>query len=130
MDPTDPTVTQLIFLESGGFAGLQRGCTVEPSALPDAPRHELQSLVQQTSREQASTLAPVPNMPDMQTYTLELVMQPADQNLGAAPPLPGKAQQQQQAQHRVLHFPASDVPNDVSLLIDFLRDQARPIEQR
>jgi hypothetical protein len=122
MDPTDPTVTQLIFLESGGFTGLQRGCTVEPSALPALPRTELQSLLQQTPPMQVGASSPtVPAMPDMQTYTLELVMQPPGQDgsaSGAAGP------------HRVLTYPASDVPADLSELFEFLREQARPIKPR
>jgi hypothetical protein len=117
-----PTVTQLIFLESGGFTGLQRGCTVEPSALPEVPRTELQSLLLQTPPTQVGAQSqPAPAMPDMQTYTLELVMQPPDQegdNSGPAPP------------HRVLRYPASDVPADLSELFEFLHEQARPIELR
>lgn len=54
----DATVTQLIFLESGGFAGLQRGCTLEPSALPELPRHELQSLLHQALPGQVGALPP------------------------------------------------------------------------
>lgn len=118
----DPTVTQLIFLESGGFTGLQRGCTVEPSALPEVPRTELQSLLQQTAPTQVGAQSLTePVMPDMQTYTLELVMQaPAHAASApeAAPP------------HRVLRYPASDVPEDLSELFEFLREQARPIEPR
>jgi hypothetical protein len=122
----NPTVTQLIFVESGGFAGLQRGCTLEPSALPEVPRTELQSLVQQTlspaQLDKMGAPAPVvPAMPDMQTYTLELVMQPPAQEASAS---------EAARQHRVLTYPASDVPSDLSELIGFLREQARPIEPR
>jgi hypothetical protein len=126
MDPTDPTVTQLIFLESGGFTGLQRGCTVEPSALPELPRTELQSLVQQTLSpaqmgEMGASSPVVPAMPDMQTYTLELVMRPPGQEASAS---------EAARQHRVLTYPASDVPADLSELFGFLREQSRPIEPR
>jgi hypothetical protein len=117
----DPTVTQLIFLESGGFTGLQRGCTMEPSALPAVPRTELQSLLQQTPPMQVGAETPAMAMPDMQTYTLELVMQPRDQAASEAEAAP---------QHRVLSYPASDVPADLSELFEFLREQARPIEPR
>ena len=119
----DPTVTQLIFLESGGFAGLQRGCTVEPSALPDLPRTELQSLVHQTTSpaQVGASSQRAPAMPDMQTYTLELIMQPPGQGAGTA---------EASRQHRVLTYPASDVPADLSELFGFLREQARPIEPR
>jgi hypothetical protein len=120
-NPRDPTVTQLIFLESGGFAGLQRGCTVEPSSLPEVPRTELQSLLQQTPSAQVGASHAAPAMPDMQTYTLELVMKPPGQEASA----PGAGHQ-----HRVLTYPASDVPSDLSELIGFLREQARPIEPR
>lgn len=118
----DRTVTQLIYLESGGLTGLQRGCTVEPSALPEVPRTELQSLLQQTTPAQVGASSPaVPGMPDMQTYTLELVMQASsgDDSTSAAAP-----------QHRVLRYPASDVPGDLSKLFDFLREQARPLKPR
>jgi hypothetical protein len=115
-----PTVSQLIFVESGGFAGLERGCTVDLSALPDRPRSELQSLLQHAAPAQAGALSPSARaMPDMQTYTLELVMQPPGQETSA----PEATQQ-----HRVLTYPASDVPSDLSALFSFLREQARPIE--
>ena len=118
----DATVTQLIFLESGGFAGLQRGCTLEPSALPELPRHELQSLLHQALPGQVGALPPsVLSMPDMQTYTLELVMQPPAHEASSAEAAP---------QHRVLRFPASDVPADLSELFEFLREHARPLEPR
>jgi hypothetical protein len=117
----DPTVTQLIFLESGGFTGLQRGCTVAPSALPEVPRTELQSLLQQTPPMQVGAQTPATAMPDMQTYTLELVMQPQG---------PAASDMEAAAQHRVLSYPASDVPADLSELFEFLREQARPIEPR
>ena len=39
-------VILLIFTESGGFAGLKRGCSVAPAALPERPREELQGLLQ------------------------------------------------------------------------------------
>jgi hypothetical protein len=108
----DLMVTRLIFRESGGFAGLQRGCTVEPEALPERPRSELQGLVERPghSGDLAAAPAQAASMPDMQTYTLELVMR--------AEPLP---------EHRVLHYPASDVPADVSALIGFLREHAKPL---
>ena len=116
----DPTVTQLIYLESGGFSGLQRGCTVEPSALPEVPRTELQSLLQQAPAAQGGASSPAgPAMRDMQTYTLELVMQPPGEKASA----PEAARQ-----HRVLTYPASDVPADLSELFGFLREQARPIK--
>lgn len=114
------TVTQLIFLESGGFTGLQRGCTVEPSALPELPRTELQSLLQQTPPTQVRAQSPpAAPMPDMPTYTLELVMQ-APQHAASTP--------EAAPQHRVLRYPASDVPDDLSELFDFLHAQARPVE--
>jgi hypothetical protein len=121
-----PTVTQLIFIESGGFTGLQRGCTLEPSALPQLPRTELQSLVQQTASTPAgahvgASPPSIPAMPDMQTYTLELVMQPPERQSDAA---------KSGHEHRVLTYPASDVPADLSELFSFLREQARPIEQQ
>jgi hypothetical protein len=107
----DMTVTQLIFRETGGFAGLQRGCTVEPEALPELPRTELQGLVERPELpgNRAALAAQADSMPDMQIYTLELIMREA------------------QSGHRVLRYPASDVPADVSELIGFLREHARPL---
>jgi len=118
----DSTVTQLIFLESGGFTGLQRGCVVVPAALPERPLSELQQLVQQTSPSGTDTVsAGAAVMPDRQTYTLELVLQPRDAAAGDTGEYP---------QHRVLTYPASDVPADLSGLFEFLREQARPMEPR
>jgi hypothetical protein len=117
------TITQLIFKESGGFAGLQRGYTTAPQALPQVPRGQLQLLLQRPEPA-AHAHNPALNMPDMQVYTLELVIEPAalaptpcdPQHLTALP-----------ARHVVLQFPASDVPDDVSALIEFLREQAHPL---
>ncbi len=112
-------IKQLIFRESGGFAGLQRGCTMEPAALPEVPRSELEELVERRADEAAAADAPAQlgaaaAMPDMQLYTLELIL------ARAAEPAP-------QPEHRVLHYPASDVPRDVSALIEFLREHAKPL---
>ena len=117
----DDTISRLIFRESGGFTGLQRGCTVEAAALPAAPRGELQSLLQEPSLARGGA---VPDMPDMQVYTLELVMRPDAQAEGESA-TPGTA-----PQHRVLRYPASDVPEDLSALIGYLRDHARPLDPR
>lgn len=100
-------VILLIFTESGGFAGLKRGCTVAPAALPERPREELQVLLQQPFEPPR-----VDPSPDMQVYTLELVT---------------ANEAEQQAHHRVLQYPASDVPEDLSELIGFLREHAEPI---
>jgi hypothetical protein len=123
----DVTVTGLTFVESGGFTGLLRGCTLEPAALPDVPRFELQGLAQETTGASDGTFAnghldnssDMRDMRDMQVYTLELVMQaaPGRDAPGAAGP-----------RHRVLRFAASDVPDNVSALIEFLRDRARPLK--
>ena len=117
-------VTQLIFTESGGFTGLQRGCTLPPDALPEAPRGQLQSLLLQP--EQANAQASAVSMPDMQLYTLELLTQPED--MPAAAPAATEAQAaQSETQHRVLRYPADDVPDDVADLIEFLRERAQPM---
>jgi hypothetical protein len=103
-------VILLIFTESGGFAGLKRGCTVAPAALPERPREALQGLLQQPPEPQhleASSHV----MPDLQVYTLELVTATEADPLGS----------------RVLQYPASDVPDDLSELIGFLREHAEPI---
>ncbi len=115
-------VTQLIFTESGGFTGLQRSCTLPPDALPEASRGQLQSLLQQP--EQATAQAPAVSMPDMQLYTLELLTQPED--LPAALAAEAHAAHPE-AQHRVLRYPADDVPEDVADLIEFLRERAQPM---
>jgi hypothetical protein len=119
----DLTVTQLIFRESGGFAGLQRGCTVEPATLPDLPRSELRGLVERAPDKTgtAAIAEQVSSMPDMQIYTLELVMSRDAERERSPEPQP---------EHRVLRYPASDVPSDLSTLIDFLREHARPLEPR
>jgi hypothetical protein len=103
-------VLLLIFTESGGFAGLKRGCTVVPAALPKRPREELQCLLQKPP-DPSSHLGTGSVMPDMQMYTLELVT----------------AKEAEQQTNRVLQYPASDVPDDLSELISFLRERAEPI---
>lgn len=120
----DDTISRLIFRESGGFTGLQRGCTVEPAALPAAPRGELQSLLQEPSLARGGAVPDMPDMPDMQVYTLELVMRP-DSGAVGEPDTPAKP-----PKHRVLRYPASDVPEDLSELIGYLRDHARPLDPR
>jgi hypothetical protein len=102
-------VILLIFTESGGFAGLKRGCSVAPAALPERPREELQGLLQHPLETPRVDSSPV--MPDMQVYTLELVT----------------ADEPQQQGNRVLQYPASDVPEDLSELISYLREHAEPI---
>jgi hypothetical protein len=117
----DPIITQLIYRESGGFAGLQRGCTVQPEALPDAPRGQLQSLIRQpnTNATPPGTL----NMPDMLVYTLELVSQPQHAQ-------PGDMSIEQPSRHWLLQYPASDVPDDLTDLIEFLHSHAQPLTPR
>ncbi|NMM06292.1 protealysin inhibitor emfourin [Polaromonas sp.] len=100
-------VILLIFTESGGFAGLKRGCTVAPAALPERPLEELQGLLQRS----LETPRPSPS-PDLQVYTLELVT---------------ANEAKQQTHHRVLQYLASDVPEDLSELISFLHEHAEPI---
>lgn len=115
-----PTITQLIFKESGGFTGLQRGCTIEPQALPDTPRAQLQHLLVQPFDGQHNAGL---NMPDALVYTLEIVMQPLQ-------PEPGSSQAQatmQTAAHRTVQYPAGDVPDDVTDLIDYLQTLAQPL---
>lgn len=117
-------ITQLIYTESGGFAGLQRGCTIEPQVLPPEPLEQLQSLLQQTQAK-VHPHNPVLHLPDMQVYTLELVSQakppPAD---GLDEPL------ELNTSHWVLQYPASDVPDDVADLIEFLHGQSVPLPLR
>lgn len=122
----DPVITLLIYRESGGFAGLQRGCTVLPAALPDAPREQLQSLILQAT----ANLTPPGGlaMPDMLIYSLELVSQPQGAH---ADGLHAQEQPTQQAsRHWLLQYPASDVPDDVTDLIDFLHKRALPLTPR
>lgn len=118
---TQPAVAQLIFKESGGFTGLQRGCTIEPHALPDTPRAQLQHLLVQPFDAQHNAGL---NMPDALVYTLEMVMQPLAQ------PEPGSPEAQatmQTAAHRTVQYPAGDVPDDVTDLIDYLQTLAQPL---
>jgi hypothetical protein len=112
-------ITQLIYTESGGFAGLQRGCTIEPQALPPEPLGQLQGLLAQTQGT-AHPLAPPPQMPDMQVYTLELVSKTPPAN---GPDQPAKPD----TQHWVVHYPADDVPDHVTHLIDFLHEHSAPL---
>jgi hypothetical protein len=116
-------VTQLIFTESGGFTGLQRSCSLPPEALPETPRGQLQSLLLQP--EQATPQAGAVCMPDMQLYTLELLTQPEDVPAAPAPAKPDAAHPE--PQHRVLRYPADEVPDDVADLIGFLRERAQPM---
>ena len=105
-------VILLIFTESGGFAGLKRGCSVAPAALPERPREELQGLLRQPlETPRLGPLPDLPDMPDMQVYTLELVT----------------ASEADQQANRVLQYLSSDVPEDLSELISFLHEHAEPI---
>jgi hypothetical protein len=117
-------ITQLIYTESGGFAGLQRGCTIAPQALPPEPLGQLQGLVQQT-QGMAQPIDPALQMPDMQVYTLELV---SHGNPLQADGVDGP--QASSTSHWVLQYPASDVPEDVAGLIEFLHEQAVPLPLR
>jgi hypothetical protein len=121
MQPTHlPTVAQLIYKESGGFTGLQRGCTIEPQALPDTPRAQLQSLLVQPQAAQDCISSNASNMPDMLVYSLEMVMLPD----------PGDSTAQNTIQpvaHRTVQYPAGDVPDDVTDLIEFLQTLAQPL---
>jgi hypothetical protein len=129
-----PTIAQLIFIESGGFAGLQRGCTVVPAALPEAPRQALQHLMQTSSDAAgdellagaASSSTPARNMPDMQLYTLELVFDNRSEG-GATQERRAATPADATPAHRVMQMPASDVPPDLAELIGFLREHARPL---
>lgn len=116
-----PTVTQLIYKESGGFTGLQRGCTIEPQALPDTPRAQLQHLLvqPQTAQDGISSNSGT-NMPDMLVYTLEMVMLPEPDDTATPNTM-------QPAAHRTVQYPAGDVPDDVTDLIDFLQTLAQPL---
>ena len=129
MQPTQlpthlPTVTQLIYKESGGFTGLQRGCTIEPQALPDTPRAQLQHLLvqPQTAQDCISSNARQ-NMPDMVVYSLEMVMLPEPSDTAAQTTV-------QPAAHRTVQYPAGDVPDDVTDLIDFLQTLAQPLPNK
>jgi hypothetical protein len=122
-------ITHLIYTESGGFAGLQRGCTIEPHALPPEPFGQLQGLAQQAQAQAtaaATATANVPSaalqMPDMQVYTLELVSQNPTVQEDASHHSPTRG-----ARHWVLQYPASDVPDEVTELIDFLHEHAAPL---
>jgi hypothetical protein len=117
------TITQLIFRESGGFAGLQRGYTTAPQALPQLPLVQLQHLLQ-SPETAANARGPALSMPDMQVYTLELVIEPVALTHAQCDPHSSK---EPPARHVVLQFPASEVPEDVSALIEFLREQAHPL---
>lgn len=122
------TITQLIYRESGGFAGLQRGYSTAPQALPQVPLGQLQHLLQMQGP--AATGSPLQNMPDMQVYTLELVMEPAQPSQSPQAQCDAQQPSAPGARHVVLQFPASDVPEDVSALIEFLHEQARPLPLR
>ncbi|MGA8515748.1 MAG: hypothetical protein WB821_13375 [Burkholderiaceae bacterium] len=122
------TITQLIFRESGGFAGLQRGYITAPQALPQLAFGQLQHLLQLP--EPATISQPLSNLPDLQVYTLELVVEPALPTQTAQAQCEPYAPATTQTRHIVLQFPASDVPEDVSALIEFLREQATPLPLR
>jgi hypothetical protein len=116
-----PTVTHLIYKESGGFTGLQRGCIIEPQALPDTPRAQLQSLlVQPLTAQDSMSSNPSLAMPDTLVYSLEMVM--------LLDPSDTEAQNTTQpAAHRTVQYPAGDVPDDVTDLIEFLQTLAQPL---
>jgi hypothetical protein len=115
----DTQIKELIYKESGGFAGLQRGCTVEPQALPDTPRAQLQSLlVLSPAQTEPLGVQATAHMPDMLVYTLEIVMQPSAAS--------NAHKSAHSTDHRMLQYPADDVPSEVTDLIEFLQTLAQP----
>jgi hypothetical protein len=130
------TVSRIVFTESGGFAGLRRRCTVEPQALPEAPSKQLQSLL--ASPPPALATKAFNHMPDMLLYTLELVTEPPDVpdltthmgNTGAAlkPPQIDPDKDLPPTGSWVLRYPASDVPAEIEDLVEYLHEQAKPLE--
>ncbi len=116
-----PTVTHLIYKESGGFTGLQRGCTIEAQSLPDTPRAQLQSLLVQPLAAQDSISSNAsPNMPDMLVYSLEMVILQDASDTAAQNAM-------QPAAHRTVQYPAGEVPDNVTDLIEFLQTLAQPL---
>ncbi len=118
-------ITQLIYRESGGFAGLQRGCTLDPQTLPDVPRAQLNHLLTQpaTSLSQGSARP----LPDMLVYTLELVTQ-TDTAQAQQDTTPARTDIT--APRWLQQYPADDVPDELNELIDFLHELAQPVPPR
>jgi hypothetical protein len=133
------TVSRIVFTESGGFAGLRRRCTIEPQALPEAPGKQFQSLLAHPPL--AAAAESFSNMPDMLLYTLELVTEPPDvpddqpdaARVGGAStalklPAPDPDKELPPTGNWVLRYPATDVPAEIEDLVEYLHEQAQPLE--
>ncbi len=95
---------KITFRQSGGYAGLIRGCELDTDALPDEEVARLRSLVQQSGILQAQS-NPTPNAFDLCNYELTI-----ETNEGI---------------HQIscddLSLPEEAVP-----LVEYLQEQARP----
>ncbi len=142
-------IRRLIYQESGGFAGLRRGCTVDAAALPPAPSQQLGALLAQPTAWQNQTI--VNRMPDQLLYTLELVTEASDaasaatrgpepkktvhkKPVGSAPAnktstlaTPVSATTATAPTNWVLRYSATEVPESLSILMDYLHEQAKPL---
>jgi hypothetical protein len=131
-----PNIQRLIYTESGGFAGLRRGCTVDAHSLPQEPSQQLSGLLAKPQALQAGSVIAA-NMPDQLLYTLELVTEPSDTpNTGVAkvaakktpaPKTRSRAKTKPTPSPWVLRYSASSVPEDLAALMDYLHDQAKPL---
>jgi hypothetical protein len=126
---TNP-VQRLIYTESGGFAGLRRGCTVDARSLPQEPSAQLSSLLAKPQALQAASKVIAANIPDQMLYTLELVTEPSD----TAPLKAAPAKKRSPKKHSkpsttpwVLRYNAASVPEDLAALMDYLHEQAKPL---
>jgi hypothetical protein len=95
---------KVIFQQSGGFAGLIRGCELNTDDLPAAEAKELQSLVKQ-SRLKNVKGGPTPGARDLMVY--EIIVETGDEV-------------------QRVSFDELSVPERVEPLIDFLQGRAKP----
>jgi hypothetical protein len=123
-----PNIQRLIYTESGGFAGLRRGCTVDARSLPQTPSQQLSSLLAQPKALEAASKVIAANMPDQMLYTLELVTEPSDTAPPAAEKLAARKKKKSSLKAPwVLRYNAASVPEDLQDLMDYLHEQAKPL---
>lgn len=93
------------FSQSGGFAGLSRGCDLDTDSLPSDEAATLQSLVQESGILQAKS-GRSPNARDLFNYEITV--------------------ETSQGVHNV-SFDDLSMPEGVEPLLEYLQNQAKPV---
>ena len=93
------------YRESGGFAGLSRGCEVDSASLPGEDARRLAALVEQAAPDDVAAPSP-PEARDLLGY--EIVIE-------------------SEARRTVLRFDDATIPERADPLLAWLQERARPL---